>query len=322
MLPPTTRATSPKGTITIVDTNSILTSGYDSTALYFEVLWMQTDGSSGTSYSRSFAFVNPADLVASAVPTTLLAQFANTDPVRPESYNHIQSTVATTVSKAATTAASTANVKSTSVGASLTGPTKSSSSSSSGLSKGAIAGIAVGTIAALAIIAAALFIFLNRRLKRKTTKSTHNAALLTSPVESYRDAARNPSLSRPNADIASVTMENLGEKSALASGAGTTAGHFTVTDRETGELDTPQRSLATYTDKISPVVSAGGPTAVTPPANSVAPTAPTMRGQVAALIEEHMTAEDVARLEAEERELDADIENAIRNRAAGAGRRS
>ncbi|CAK7271861.1 hypothetical protein SEPCBS57363_004838 [Sporothrix epigloea] len=322
MLPPSTRATSPKGIITIIDTNNILTSGYDTTALYFEVLWMQTDGSSGTSYSRSFAFVNPADLIASAVPTTLLAQFANTDPVRPESYMHIKSTVATTVSKATTTTSSTAVALSTSVSASLTGPTESSSSGSSGLSKGAIAGIAVSTIAALAIIATAIFIFLRRRLKRKSTKSAYNAALLTSPVETYRGAGQTPSLNRPNADIASVTMDNLGGKSALVSGAGATAGHFTVTDRETGEPGTPHRSLTPYADDILPVASAGGPPAVTPPENSVAPTAPTMRGQVAALIEEHMTAEDVARLEAEERELDADIENAIRNRAAAAGRRS
>ncbi|CAK7273388.1 hypothetical protein SEPCBS119000_005628 [Sporothrix epigloea] len=285
LLPQTARNAPTKGTITIIDTNSVLASGYDSTALYFEVLWTQTGGSSGASYSRSFAFVDPADLVAGAVPTTLLAQFANTEPVRSASYIHMQSSVATTVSMSATTTASMTKATNTDTSASLTGPAKSGGSS--GLGKGAIAGIAVGTIAAVAIIAAIVFFVLCRHRKRRLAKDGYKSALLANPVDSYRGAGRNSILGRPNADVTFVKMDNLGEKNTLGGDAGTA-------ERGSSGPNTPQK----------------------PPAV----TAPAMRSQVAALIEDDMTPEDVARLEAEERELDADIENAMRRRADASGR--
>ncbi|CAK7214386.1 hypothetical protein SCUCBS95973_002129 [Sporothrix curviconia] len=342
--------------IEIIDT-SILASEYDSTALFFAVNWTQAGGSSGTSYSRRFAFT-----AANSVPESVLAQYTNTNPVLSETIN-TKTALTTAGTNPATATASTTRATSTNDGASLAG--SASSSGSSGLSKGAIAGIVVGAIAAVAIIAALAFFFIRRR-NSNSRKNAYNAALLAGSVEPYRGAGPVSNLGGAHANMhdgmGSGTAVNLMEKDALAGGVGAAAGRFAVAGREIGGANAPQSPHSPYTDEdangtpqtipsrnigtssrtgsaagtpvVSPVAAqaqplAGGvlpaapsPVAVATAAAALPPPAPApaMRGQVAALIEDHMTPEDVARLEAEELELDADIENAIRNRAAANSR--
>ncbi|CAK7227547.1 hypothetical protein SEUCBS140593_006615 [Sporothrix eucalyptigena] len=344
----TLTVTGTAGSVVISDTNSILNSGGSGVGLYFEVLWTKSGGNSGTSYSRSFAFYDPSADGGSA-PSSVLAQFTNTSPVRSETTIGL----ATTIRSSATATTGTLSPTSTNDGTSISGSTKSSSSS--GISKGAIAGIVVGAIAAITIIGALAFFFIRRR-NNKEKRNAYNAALLSGSVEPYRGAGPVSDLGGPHANlhdgVGSGTAVNLMEKDALAGGVGAAAGHF-ASEREIGGPNSPNNPHSPYTDEdgtgtpqiipsrniatssaagsatatpvVSPVPAQAQPVSGTaaaapaqPPATTT--TAPAIRGQVAALIEDHMTPEDVARLEAEERELDADIENAIRNRAAASSR--
>ncbi|CAK7243116.1 MAG: hypothetical protein STHCBS139747_004625 [Sporothrix thermara] len=375
---PAAGATTKTGKITITNTSSILSNGYDSVGLYFQVFWVLSNGRSGTSYSRDFAFVTSVN----AVPTSLLAQYTNTEPIRSESFFStptatnapLTNVAATTASTTASTTEATSTDTSSSFSGPLPGSSGSSSSSnsskngSSGLSKGAIAGIVIGAIAAVAIVAALAFIYFRRR-NNASQRNAYNAALLSGSGEPYLGGGGGPHDNLHNG-MGSGTAVSLVEKDAVAvsaagvgvgagAGAGAGAGRFAVTDREIDGPNTPHVPHGPYTDddgnnntpKIIPsrkigtssgAVSAVGTPVVSPiaaqaqlatpgapvsaapsPVTAAAPAAavPAMRGQVAALIEDDMTPEEIARLEAEERELDADIENANRNRAAANNRR-
>lgn len=345
-----TTQTPPVYLLSITDASVIVDSNFDGTPLYFEVAWTGPDGISGSSFSRDFTYIKQTDTIA-----TFLPNFMNTSPVSAETSSRTAGLTQTPAT--ATSNPSATNGDGSITGPTRSG---GSSSSSSGLSKGAIAGIVVGAIAAIAIIATLAFFFLRRRRQRhNATNQAYNSALLSGSVEPYRGGGPVPDLGGPRPNLhdgtGSGTAVNLMEKDAVVAGvAGRFAGRdagpdtphsphspYTDEDGSTPQI-IPARAVSTSSAGISAAASPTARTAqnVTPvmspvavPAQPVAPGSsagastgtaaaaqPAIRNEVAALIEDHMTPEDVARLEAEERELDADIENAIRNRAAAASR--
>ncbi|KIH89652.1 hypothetical protein SPBR_07040 [Sporothrix brasiliensis 5110] len=360
------------GTVTLVDSGTLFDNHLDGSPLFFEITWTQEGGVEGSSFSRTFTYVS-----STAIISTVLPYYTNTNPIFVESRIGGSQTAAVAKTVTSTTSQPTA----TNGNGSMSGPTLGggSTSTGSGISKGAIAGIVVGAVAAIAIIAALVFFFLRRhsRNRNRAANQAYNSALLSGSVEPYRGAGPGPDLGGPGPNMHPTTMHdgmgsgtaiNLMEKDAVVAGAAGVgaagvAGRFAGPDTPNSphspytddDNSTPQiiptrpvptsssagasaaasptvRAAQNATPAVSPVAASAQP--VTPVApvgagagagadagtSSATAAQPALRGQVAALIEDHMTPEDVARLEAEERELDADIENAIRNRAAASSR--
>ncbi|OAA56572.1 hypothetical protein SPI_07579 [Niveomyces insectorum RCEF 264] len=324
------------GTVTLTNLSDIFYHGYQREALYLQITWDQgQNAASGSSYSRNFTFVSNSDPSVSA----LVPSYTATGPVSPEALatkTPVQTGAAATTTPASGTATA-------GTGFSSGGSTAASSHKGKGsrLSGGAIAGIVVGVVAGLAIVAALIAFCLRRRRHNNQAHLYPSASVLPpGSVAPYQGA-------RLAAD-AGGRSDSDAPNSALAAGAGAAAASRFVAEKDAavdlatsgysaperdGGPHNPQRETdgagtgsgvglanepsahGTRSEESESILLSSTAAEPDAAARNNAGAAPAVRDQVAVLIEAHMTPEDVARLEAEERELDADIENAIRNKS-------
>ncbi len=279
----------------------------------------------------------------------MIASYTNTSPVRPETTSTGKGT-ATKAATATTATTAVATIRSTSSATATTEPGSVATAGSKsgggggggGVSKGAIAGIVIGVVVAVAAVAAAIFLFIRRR-----KSSAYDKSYMAGPIEPYRGAGAVPDLGGDRSDgpggSGSGVADNLmsekvdGVDLAAPGAAGTNGGpHSPYTDDNANNFIPSRQGSAGPATAAAARTTAAVPTArpvstgegsfhagtspsASPTRAAAQPvaTGPALPSTVAALVEDHMTPEDVARLEAEERELDAVIENAMRSRTAG-----
>ncbi|KAL1901961.1 hypothetical protein Sste5346_001667 [Sporothrix stenoceras] len=345
------------GTVTIENYGPIFDNGLDGKALFFEITWTTKDGvTTGSSYSRTFTYINNSVQTATVLSlfTNTYPVSAETSRGGSHTTGSIQTPATTTSNPTAT------NADGSITGPTRSGSSNSSSGLSkgaiAGIVVGAIAAIAIIAILAFFFLRRRRQsrIAANQAYNSALLSGSVEPYRGGGPVPDL--GGPQPGM-HPNLHdgTGSGTAVNLMEKDAVVAGvasrfAGRDVGpdtpnslHSPYTDEDGGTPQIiPSRAVPTSSAGVSTAASPTARTAqtVTPvvspvavPAQPVAPGSsagastgtaaaaqPAIRNEVAALIEDHMTPEDVARLEAEERELDADIENAIRNRAAASSR--
>lgn len=284
--------------------------------LYFEVKW-----TGGVSYSRNFVIVDSAAEFDGQSRTGL---FDENRPHQPELI--ISPTTSLTPS-------STGKSSNGDIVVSNNGNSKESSDSGGGLSGGAVIGIAVACgVVGLALVFGLVWFLLRRRQQKK--------AML--PVNSYSSANRGEELmaeKEASADVSphSPYSDDGGPGGIGAAGRGSTyqdsIGHATegaaaVAGSSAAAAAAHPRSYTPYSDRPSGSIPGGGAGTPSVRAASVAqtddqsaavhvsiPSATPGRATPRALttpyahlVEEGMTEEEIRRLEEEERQLDAAIE--------------
>ncbi|KAK3362886.1 hypothetical protein B0T25DRAFT_21646 [Lasiosphaeria hispida] len=285
--------------------------------LYFVALW--PDGT-GRSYSVPFAVVFEGD-EASLNLAALNQKFREDRPANPEiPGNNSQSPTSTS------TSAPTSGV--------------AESSGSGGLSTGAIAGIAVGcALVGLALIGGLLWFFLRRRQQSKDPASLAfgpsrsrtdelmaekeaNAGVDVSPHSPYSDDGtglggvpydRHDTGSLHHvANGVAPTAATAAAAAAIASTNSNSSHYAASSVAPLQQARDAARSFTPYSDRAS----GGGPGSPSTRAGSVVhadggrSTPHGVAQQYAHLVEEGMTPEEIQRLEEEERQLDAAIEQA------------
>lgn len=345
------------GIVTIEDTGRLFDNELEGIALFLQITWSQAGGVRGSSYSRNFTYVDPNTVLNTILPfyTNTNPILPET---RIGGSSQTTGATRTTATETANPTATNADGSLGSGHSGSSSSSGLSKGAIAGIVVGAVAGIAL--IAALVFFLLrrrrnrdAANKAYNSALLSGSVEPYRGAG----PVSDIGGPHANlhPNL---HDGLGSGTAVNLMEKDAVVAGvAGRFAGGR---DRDAGPdtpnsphspySDEDGSAPQIIPDRPVPTSSAGASAAASPsvrtaqnvtpavspvavPAQPVVPGSasgasagaaaaaqPAIRGQVAALIEDHMTPEDVARLEAEERELDADIENAIRNRAAASSR--
>ncbi|EPE08922.1 hypothetical protein F503_04509 [Ophiostoma piceae UAMH 11346] len=292
--------------------------------LYLRVGWKNSaSGMSGYTYSRGFVYVNEKDIADENVLARVRPLVSDTGPVYPETTFSETPTATSAATKTSSTAKTTSSDDS---GGSLTsggnGTTSGTTSSNKkGLATGAIVGIVIGVIAALVIVGGIAFYFYRRRAR---------SGRLSGSAEPYRGSGSEQiGLQSGFASAGVAEKDGIVDGSVSGFGNGASGGAHSPYSDDDGVVGAGVGAVHARSVGVSPTATTARaanrstpaspvPTSTQPAsagASTVAPKA-AVSGQVAALIEEDMTAEDVARLEAEERELDAAIENAQRSRHA------
>jgi hypothetical protein len=311
--------------------------------LYFKARW-----NDGYSYSRLFGVAGNED-VALYQELQRNVPF-HTEEGRPASKYQSPTAVATTAG--ATTATDTAGEESTNAsGENMDGglntPQESAEPASVGLASGAIIGIAVGCgVAGLLLILGLVWYLLRRRRQKKamhpvdSTYGTGNrgeelmaekeasADVDVTPHSPYSDdGAPGGSGTGPNSGAAYPDSTAAGHGDGAAAAAAVAAGAMAAPNLS--HLQDPPRSFTPYSDRPSvggtAATAAGTPSLRAPSlaqtdearvsVPSPIPGRATPRGLTtpyAHLVEEGMTEDEIRRLEDEERQLDAAIEQAGR----------
>ncbi|KAL2182678.1 hypothetical protein L209DRAFT_815197 [Thermothelomyces heterothallicus CBS 203.75] len=201
-----------------------------------------------------------------------------------------------------------------------------------GLARGAVIGIAVGCgVAGLLIVLGLAWYLLRRRQRKKVLQSVdspYGSGTRGEELMAEKEAAADVDVS-PHSPYSDDGVSRAGPggtypgEAAVAADAAPTAPHHS-------HLQDPLRSFTPYSDRPSTAAAAAGPAAGTPSiraaslaqtddarvsAPSPVPGRATPRALTtpyAHLVEEGMTEEEIRRLEEEERQLDAAIEQAAR----------
>ncbi|KAH8676207.1 hypothetical protein BX600DRAFT_508382 [Xylariales sp. PMI_506] len=297
--------------------------------LYLKLEWSTADGSeSGASYSPLFALATTEDeaaLLEGDLATLTLQGLDASSPWKKEDIG--QAGAAPTQTATPSTSASTASTL-------IPGNSAAGSTAihqNSGLSTGAIAGIAVGCgVAGIAIIAATIF-FLCRRRSRRNGQGKHSM-LMQHNVDYASDGAAammadkelpHVSTDSPHSAYAQDRSQ-LQDPAAIGAAYGVAASHHHHYQQQQQqqyqvEHEDPRSSYVPYSDRVATPGSgpaAGSQTDLSALGGNRSPTPP-IATQYAHLVEEGMTEDEIRRLEEEERQLDAAIEDAGRaSRAA------
>lgn len=298
--------------------------------MYFTVTWISTGTNlQGNSSSRKFTVVPGLQELAN-----LEGSFTNPDPAATEYVPTGAFPSSTTVGGAAATSTATGSSGNSNVMPSGLTASAVASSSHSGLSTGAIAGIACGCVVIALTLIGILVWFLVRR-RRDGAGGGGRGGGARSPVP-YITSSRTQELMAEKEANAGVTETphspysddghgGGGETAmAVASGAGTAAAahRYHQRDQQNGSASQPytgERSFTPYLDRpfSVPAHGAGGVAGAVPAEeqrHSLArsPTPQGISTRYAHLVEEGMTEDEIRRLEDEERQLDAAIEQAGR----------
>jgi len=263
--------------------------------LYLEAVWAS---GRGHSYSRTFAVVlatrqNEYDLANSIAP-----RFRNTTAYKPEQ-------TPDDITGQAPGSSTPTSPNDGSIG-SNPATDATSGSGSGGLARGAIIGIAVGAgVIGLAAVSALVW-FVVRRQKRK------QQGLL--PAGTYSSGNHGDDLiaekeAKAGVDVTTPQSPYSDDGNAAGNVAGTAASITTATT----QTQDPNQTFTPYTDRGSAALRQNDEARASVP--SPIPGRATPRGLTtpyAHLVEEGMTEDDVRRLEEEERQLDAAIEQAGR----------
>ncbi|GAB1311245.1 hypothetical protein MFIFM68171_01455 [Madurella fahalii] len=284
--------------------------------LFFEARW-----AGGESYSRVFAFADPNRIAEFARSND--ATYRNDSSHRPENIHQANPTVGQPGGTGTGTGIGTGTSTSTAI---VGSPSEAAGrSASGGLPLGAVIGIAVGCgIVGLAVVFALVWFLVRRHQKQKT--------LL--PVGSYASGNRADDLiaeKEASADADASPHSPYSDDGGAAAGAPHPEGPAATVVAGALHRQHPQdqpRSFTPYSDRPSGVgVGAGAGTPSTRAASvtqtdearisipSPTPGRATPRALTtpyAHLVEEGMTEEEIRRLEDEERQLDAAIEQAGR----------
>ncbi|OHE91099.1 hypothetical protein CORC01_13618 [Colletotrichum orchidophilum] len=303
---------------------------YANYTMYIELQWI-SETKSGTTTSGAFAVFTGA--YPSEEYNQTVGRLADkrgssaTEASGSEDESDSTSTLPTSVIQA--TATSTASLNPNASQTTISGGSSSSSGSggSGGLAPGAIAGIVIGTVLGLALIAFLLWFLLRRRRRRAdhvsdgvygpghnphgylADKETH-ARVTESPRSPYTDDGQHqhrfhqPQQPQEQHHLArEFHQDDHGRDDALEAGGAVPASAVSATEHH-------QRPFAPYSEEHTSMASrsaedmtrsgGGGPRSSTPNVNS----------NVAHLIEDGMTEDEIRRLEEEERALDAAIEQA------------
>jgi hypothetical protein len=172
----------------------------------------------------------------------------------------------------------------------------SDSGGGGGLSTGAIAGIAVGAVAGLALIGVLIFLFLRRRKSKKRAGFSDTQQTSDAFISDKTEQAQNADSPRSPYSDDGNHPGHLGSP-----GPTTAAGAVASTHHGSIAGDSPRPKYSSYQDTRSIDGTSNG--AQTPQGVS---------RNVAHLVEEGMTQDDIRRLEEEERALDDAIERAGR----------
>jgi hypothetical protein len=307
------------GTVTIPDLYKAISGPQ---ILYFEAVWPSSSGS-GRSYSPAFAVLDKADTAGLSATTNLTKLFAK-EAFLPEvpQRNNLGSGSDTSpdasLGSAPMPTPSTTTADDSS--ASITSVTSASiTSASSGLSTGARAGIGAACgLLGLLLIAFAIWYFLRKKKRRQQhgaiasydetgISRTRTDELMAAEKEANLSSSAAAASSSPYSDADATRA--VAHRSSMSGGGGATA-----------PLIAPVAVVGTAATAVSP---ANGPPSYTPytdrPASgagsgtgSAAEEPAVVSTQYAHLVEEGMTAEQIRRLEEEERALDAAIEQAVR----------
>ncbi|KAL8420147.1 hypothetical protein RB594_003066 [Gaeumannomyces avenae] len=196
-------------------------------------------------------------------------------------------------------------------------------SADSGMSPGAIAGIAIGAVLGALLIGTALvWFFVRRRRQNKAGKAglgynggSTRSGDLVAEKEANAIVAESPR--------SPYSEDRTHRDSTLAAGARETAGDYQpYSDNPTATANAPPpiiaapvaRAASANSRSTADRSSAAFPPSAPPPAigeDGLPPRSDTgMSGRYAHLIEDNMTADEIARLEEEERQLDVAIEQA------------
>ncbi|KAK3694664.1 hypothetical protein B0T22DRAFT_477398 [Podospora appendiculata] len=318
------------GSVTVEDLNTI--SSYPGLPLYFEAIWSNDQGK-GHSFSRVFAVVNNASDYTEFNIAVNNSIFKDTSPYKTETKPASTSTTPATATPTET-------------------PTMGfvpSTPDTAGLSTGAKAGIAVGcAVAGLALLAVLAWFFLRRRRQQHQHQHQRNAAAgpyavqrsRTDELIAEKEAGAGVDAS-PHSPYSDDGNGNGNDNGVIGGGAPQAAAavpmmaahhqHHSSVDQHQpqGTPTIPQayeqqaRSYTPYSDRHS--LGGGGAPPMgspgTPHAASIAQsddvarsphTSAVVPSQYAHLVEEGMTEDEIRRLEEEERQLDAAIEQAGR----------
>ncbi|KAI5862612.1 hypothetical protein GGS23DRAFT_610313 [Durotheca rogersii] len=299
----------------MLDTTSSRYTGYRflNEPLYYEIQWGNLTVN-GSSYSQLFV-VATIDLHQQAISNL---ERLGTDPALPENVVSSSGDGNSTATGAAATAIPSASAATTNV----------ASDSRAGLSIGAIVGIAVGCgVAGLLLIGFLVWFFAFRRRPRAPGRGGDDGGDDDDDDTGTRSIVREKEAAVATATTTAVTtMTDSSPRSAYADdggrlhdprrsvggGGGGGPGIAVTTDDDDdggdgydGERGARQPSTyAPYSDRAASAAS-GGPSAPTP--------TPAFASRYGHLIEEGMTEDEIRRLEEEERQLDAAIEDAGRN---------
>jgi len=264
--------------------------------LYFEAVW---GNDKGRSYSRRFAVVQEGDMIESIEEAKLNVVFQNTTAYRSE--QNPDGIGSQNPGPSTPTSPNDGSIGSN--------PPKgaASGSSSGGLAKGAVVGIAVAaSIVGLAAVLALVW-FVVRRQKRK------QQGLLPAGVYSsgnHGDELIAEKEARAGADVTTTPQSPYSDDGHGTGDAARTAASVTTPTTYTQD---PTQTFISYNDRGSATPRQNSEAGVSAP--SPIPGRATPRGlstPYAHLVEEGMTEDDVRRLEEEERQLDAAIEQAGR----------
>ncbi|KAF7531095.1 hypothetical protein G7Z17_g13745 [Cylindrodendrum hubeiense] len=245
---------------------------YTQNAMRLLMNW-HTDELEGETPSELFAVVN--DEGSEAAASTAIAALSTVTPTA--------ETVSTI--EASSTATGTDGSSATATGATTSDNSKSSKSGG-GLGTGAIAGIAVGAILGVALIGVLAWFFLRKRRQNKklaegyTATDSGNAYVVDKETHARTTDSPNSPYSDENA-TQSVPLE--------------------TTTRDEPAIVAAERGLP----RTSTSGSQGGRSGAETPQGGVS-------ANVAHLVEDGMTADEIRRLEEEERQLDDEIERAAR----------
>ncbi|KAH8884012.1 hypothetical protein GQ53DRAFT_408813 [Thozetella sp. PMI_491] len=286
--------------------------------MYFEAIWTNSAGSTGTSYSRNFTVM--ADFNAQGSGTFNLAEkFKDSSPAKSE-----------------ISAQATSSPTSSSPGqlpSSSTATAAPVSSSSGGLSTGAIAGIAVGCgVVGLAIIAGTIW-FCCRRRRQDGMAGYGEARNRTQELMAEKEANGGVDVAphSPYSDDGTGGLTGNGvhhHTDSLMAGGAAGVGMAAAADYQHHSPPSAiDRSYTPYSDR--PIASMGSPATqrasigagrtesahasehdLEPHAAPGGIRSATSASQYAHLVEDGMTEDEIRRIEEEERQLDAAIQQA------------
>ncbi|EAQ90845.1 predicted protein [Chaetomium globosum CBS 148.51] len=304
--------------------------------LYFEATW----GNNGHSYSQFFGVSNFEN-------RALAQSIGNGGPAYPETGippfkddGGVQTTTATAATTAVTAITEPTNASDGALGGGLDRPTsESANNNGGGLAVGAIIGIAVGCgVAGLLLILGLAWYLLRRHRKKKalhSASSTYGTGARGEELMAEKEASADVDVT-PHSPYSDEGAPGGGGSGAGPSGhgdgtngAGAVAAGAIAAPPNLSHLQDPPRSFTPYSDRPSvggtAATAAGTPSLRAPSlaqtdevrvsVPSPIPGRATPRGLTtpyAHLVEEGMTEDEIRRLEDEERQLDAAIEQAGR----------
>ncbi|KAK0754123.1 hypothetical protein B0T18DRAFT_424555 [Schizothecium vesticola] len=300
-------STTDGGSVTIADLSKVIQRAQP---LYFEAIWPSTRGKS---YSPAFAVLNDTDTDGLDATAKFPKIFRN-EPFLPEDpqSTDLNSGTGTGTSSGPTLSVTAMPPSSTANGSS------GSISGSSGLPTGALAGIGAACgVLGLLLIAFAIWYFLHKKKRRQQhgaiapydetgISRTRTDELMAAEKEANLSSSAAAASGSPYSDADATRA--VAHRSSMSGGGGAAAPLIAPVAvvgaaAAVSPADGPP-SYTPYTDR--PASGAGSGTGTTAEEPAVVST------QYAHLVEEGMTAEQIRRLEEEERALDAAIEQAVR----------